>query len=178
MKTYRTLLLSAALAGIVISSCDELLSDLLKFNTQWYTVDFSISPDQIGDETFKSEELSVDVDSVLEANGISRDLISSIRISDARVSILTPGQKFDPLDKLEINLSTEALGSKLVAWTDTIPATDTILVMELNRDDLQDYLLEDRFTVTASGNLNSRVSQVVDLRAELRWVISGKLTEE
>ena len=177
MKTFRIILLSISLAGILSTACDELLADLLKFNTQWYEIDFPIEPDQIGDVVFKTDEFTVNVDSVLEANNVTRDRISSIRISDAKVTILTPGQNFDPLDRLELTLDAEGLEAKVVAWVDSIPAGDTIVELELSKEDLQEYLLLSEFKVSAGGQLNSRVEKTVDMRGQFRWIIGGKITE-
>ncbi len=176
MKTQRIILALIAAAALVLPACDALLADLLKFNSEWYTLEFTIEPtDEVGDLIFKTEDISADVDSVLEANGVSRDNLNSAKMSDATVSILTEDCTFDPVTRVELFLETPTLGSKRVAWIDTIPENATVIELKLTEDDLQEYLLEDNFTFTASGTLNSKVDKRVDLLAKIRFLIRGGL---
>ncbi len=178
MKNYRNTFFIIAAAAIVFSACEDLLGDLLKFNSGWYTTEFTIEPsDETGDIIFKTEELSADVDSILEANGVTQENLNSIRISDAKVSILTEDCTFDPVTRIEFFLETSSLGSTRVAWLDTIPQDATSIELELSLDDLQEYLMEETFTLTASGNLGTRVDKDVDLVAEIRFLIRGGLAQ-
>lgn len=175
MKTTRLILILFIAAGILATACEDLLGDLLKFNTQWYTLEFSIdTTDQVGTVTFITEEFDADLDSVLEANSVSMDNISDARLSDAIVSILTPGKNFDPVGSLQIYIETPGKGSTLVAWLETVPTGVTEIVLDLTEDDLQEYLTETTFRATATGVLNSKVDEVVDLKADFRWLIGFK----
>jgi len=176
MKTTKTLLIIIAAATIFSTGCDELIGDLLKFNTEWYSVDFFINPsDEVGDLVFKTDTIEVDIDSVLQANGLSAENIGSAKLSDARVTVLTEGCNFDPVKKVELFIETSNLGSTRIAWLDEIPSDTTIIELDLYMDDLQDYLLEDEFILTAKGTLLTKVDKTVDLTADLRWIIRGSL---
>jgi hypothetical protein len=176
MKTTKILLILLAAAAIFSSACDELLGDLLKFNSQWYSIDFPINPsDELGYLVFTTDTIEVDIDSVLEANGLSADNIGSAKMSDAKVTILTEGCNFDPVENVELFIETSNLGSTMIAWLDEIPSGATMIELDLNLDDLQDYLLEDEFIFTAKGTLLTKVDKTVDLTADLRWIIRGSL---
>jgi len=176
MKTTKTLLILLAAAAIFSTTCDELLGDLLKFNTQWYSIDFAINPsDEVGDLVFKTDTIEVDIDSVLEANGLSAENIGSAKLSDAKVTVHTDGCNFDPVKNVELFIETSNLGSTRVAWLDEIPSDTTMIELDLYMDDLQDYLLEDEFILTAKGTLLTQVDKTVDLTADLRWIIRGSL---
>ena len=178
MKTTRIFLMILVSAGILATACDDLLGDLLKFDSGWYSVEFTIDPsDAVGDIVFKTEEVDANIDSVLEANGVSLENLESARLSDARFSILTEGYNFDPVSRVELFIETPSLGNTRLAWLDSVPIGVTTIELELNNNDLMDYLLEDKFTLTASGTLSSKVEHTLDLKAELRFLIKGGLAQ-
>ncbi|HEC42660.1 MAG TPA: hypothetical protein ENI20_07520 [Bacteroides sp.] len=177
MKTTKILIIIIALAGIFATACDELLGDLLKFNSEWFSVEFTIEPsDEVGDLVFSTEEFEANLDSVLDANGVDRENIASAKLSDAKISILTDGCNFDPVESVELLIETPGLGSTRIAWLDSIPDGVTMIELELNMDDLQAYLLETQFKVTAAGTLSEKVDKTVELVADIRWIIRGDLT--
>ena len=179
MKTSGIITILIAAAIILSTACDELLGDLLKFNTQWYSVDFTIDPsDEVGELVFKTDTIEVDIDSVLQARGLSEENIGSAKLSDAMVTIHTEGCNFDPVENVELFIETPDLGSTRVAWLDEIPSDTTSIQLDLYMDDLQDYLLEDEFIFTAKGNLSAKVDKTVELTADLRWIIRGSVVEE
>ncbi len=176
MKTSKIFLMLLMAAGIFTSGCDELLSDLLKFNSEWYSMKFPINPsDTVGDLVFTTEEFDANIDSVLSANGVSQEKLKSARVSDARFTILTEGYTFDPVTRVELFIETPTLGSTRLAWLDPVPRGVTMIELDLNMDDLQDYLLEDKFTLTAQGTLASKVDQTIDFLAEIRFILQGGL---
>ena len=76
---------------------------------------------------------------------------------------------------MELFIETSTLGSTRLAWLDTVPRGVTMIELDLNMDDLQDYLLEDTFTLTAQGTLASKVDQTIDFLAEIRFILQGGL---
>ncbi len=165
-----------AAVAIYATGCDELLADLLKFNGEWYTIDFTIDPeDNLGEIELISKTYEPNLDSLFEAEGLSRENLKSVKISDAEVSVVDTGNTFDPLSSIEVFMSTPGLGSTKVAWLDTVPPGVSKVVLDLNRDDLKAYLMEDEFTFTANGTLQSKVTEVVNLEARVRFVYRGNL---
>ena len=178
MKTTKIFLILLAAAVIFAPACDELLGDLLKFDSEWYPLPFTIEPtDAIGDLVFTTGEFDANLDSILNANGVSNETLKSARVSDARVTILTAGYNFDPVTSIELFIETPNLGSTRLAWLDSVPRGVTTVDLDLNTDDMQDYLLENMFKLTASGTLVSKVDHTVDLLAEIRFVLKGGLTQ-
>ena len=51
-----------------------------------------------------------------------------------------------------------------------------MIELDLSMDDLQEYLLETKFMVIAAGTLKTKVDKTIDLTADIRWIIRGKLT--
>jgi hypothetical protein len=176
MKATRIIFILIAAAAIFSTACDDLLSDLLKFNSQWYAVEFSINPsDEVGDLVFVTDEIYANVDSVLIANGVDTANLKSVRMSDARVTVLTEGYTFDPITSMELFMETPTLGKTRIAWLDTVPRGEIMIELDLNKDDLKDYILEDRFIFTAKGHLDSGVPEKIDFLAEFRYVMQGGL---
>ena len=176
MKTTRNILILLSVAVLFSTACDDLLSDLLKFNSQWYPAEFSIDPSYaLGDTVLTTDEISVNVDSVLEANGISKENLRSVRMSDAKITVLTEGYNFDPLTRVDFFMDSPGLGLTKVAWLDTVPQGVTTIELDLNKDDLSDYLEEDSFIFTATGHLGEKVTEKIDFLAEFRYVLQGGL---
>lgn len=178
MKTRTIILLILAAAAVMAAGCDELLSDLLKFNGEWFRKEFTINPsDEVGDLIFTTEDFLVNLDSLLDAHNLLPENLRSAEVSDARVVILSEGQTFDPVSKVEFFMESPGLGNIRVAWIDPVPRGQDTVFLELSDEDLQDYLFEDVFRFTASGTLNSTVDDTVDMVAEIRFVFRGKLVE-
>ena len=176
MKTTKIFLILLAAALVFSYACDELLGDLLKFDTETYTLNFTIEPtDTIGFLEFSSEDKEANVDSILEANGIPPDRLKSARVSDVKVTILTEGCTFDPVSNVELSIETTSLGSTRLAWLDPVPRDSTTVILEITKNDLQEYLQEDKFTITVSGTLNSIVDKTVDLVTELKFIVRGSV---
>ncbi len=176
MKTTRNILILLSLAVLLSTACDELLSDLLKFNSQWYPREFSIdATDELGDVLFISDNIDANIDSALAANGISQENLRSVRMSDAKVTVLTEGHTFDPVTKIELFMDSPNLGKTRIAWLDTVPRGVTMIELDMNLDDLTDYMNEESFIFTATGYLESKVTEQVDFLAEFRYVMQGGL---
>jgi hypothetical protein len=167
-----------AAVTVLIPACDDLISELLKFNSQWYSEEFSIETDQSpGEIEFVSETVYANVDSVLEENGVTMETIKSIRMSDARITILTEDQTFDPVSSLEMFIETPTLGKTRIAWLDSVPIGARTIDLDLNKDDLKDYIVEESFIFSASGNLVTKVEKTIDCLAEFRYVMQGGLEQ-
>lgn len=178
MKMRRIILVVFAAAMVFSSGCDDLLSDLLKFNGEWYPFEFSIEPeDEVGEIEFVSDEFDANIDSLFEAEGLSRENLKSVKISDAEITVITAGYTFDPITSVELIMETPGLGSKTVAWLDTVPRGVTTIELDLSGDDLQEYLMEETFRFTVSGYLETRVDDKVDFEGRVRYVYRGGLGE-
>lgn len=176
MKTSRLILPLFAAVVIFSTACDGLLSDLLKFNSQWYPVDFSLNPSHVvGDTTFVTDVMDANLDSALAAHGFSRENLRSVRMSDAKISVLTKDYTFDPVTRFEFFMDSPGLGMKKVAWLDTVPRGVTTIELDLNNDDLSDYMIEDSFIFTAKGYVAEQVTGNIDFLAEIRYVMQGGL---
>jgi len=176
MKTTRNILILLSVAVLFSTACDELLLDLLKFNSQWYPREFSINAsDEIGDIELIWNIMDANVDSALLANGLSEENLRSVRMSDAKVTVLSEGYTFDPLTKIELFMDSPKLGKVRVAWLDTVPRGVTTIELNLNKDDLTDYMKEESYIFTATGYLQEKVTEKVDFLAEFRYVMQGGL---
>jgi hypothetical protein len=176
MKTYKIFLLMVAVAAIFVSSCDDLLADLLKFVVDGEPYEFAIYPqDTPGRLEFSAENYYLNIDSIFNANGLSDESLRSIEASDAVVTIVTEGYNFDPLGSLEIHIEAGNLDPIRLAWLDTIPDGTTSIELDLSEEDVQDYFFEDYFSVKASATLLSTVEDTVDLVAIVKFLFRGGL---
>ena len=178
MRTNRLILLALAAFGTLMAGCDDFLSELLKFNTEWYTVDFYIDPsDQVGEIDLATDTIEANLDSILDVYNLPQENIRSIKLSDAKIYVLTNGYNFDPLTRGELVIATNNLEEKRIAWLDTIPRGVTMVELKLTDDDLKDYLLESNYIIKARGYLETRVDQQVHMKANIRYIIRGDFSE-
>jgi hypothetical protein len=182
MKTKRIIPILIAAAMIIMPACDDFLAELLKLDTEWVEMKFYIDPDdQVGLVEFDETVHTLGLDSLLEAHGYSRENIESIKVKQIKAYVLTNGFVFNPpLSSMEFHLETPAnpmLDPVKVAWLDPVPTDTTMVELEKYEDDLQEYIMEDLFHVSARGNLLSQVGQSVELQANIRFVIRFKSSE-
>jgi hypothetical protein len=179
MKTKRIIPILIAAAMITMPACDDFLAELFKLDSEWLEMKFYIEPDdQVGLVEFDETVHTLGLDSLLGAHGYSRDNIESIKVKQIKAYVLTESFVFNPpLSSLEFYMETPAnpgLDPVKVAWLDPVPTDTTMVELEKYEDDLQEYIMENIFHVSARGNLLSQVGQNVELQANIRFVIRFK----
>ena len=81
----------------------------------------------------------------MEENNTSSDLIETVTLTDAELTITLPEDKdFSSLRSLDVYLKADGLDDVLVAWADSIPDDiGNTLTLESSDANLKDYLLKD-----------------------------------
>lgn len=172
MKIYLRI---AAIFGLIIFltvSCDDVINDLLTFDSQYYIIDFAVDPiDRTGYHIFTEETSKSSLDSLLEAKNISREKLKEVHVKETVVNITdTDASKtFDPLEKLSITIYTKTLGEKTIASIDPIPRGLRELTLVLEEDDLKDYLYEDEFILSTIGVLKERTYKIIPMQAKVKF---------
>jgi len=161
-----------------INSCDEHVDDLLTFDSEEYCVEFTIDPlDRAGLHIFTEEALQSDLDSLMEANGVTKEKLESAHLKDAKVEIMNSNESlnFDILDLVKFTLYTDSLGESTVAEIDSIPKGVRILNLEVYGEDVQAFLYDDTYIFSAKGLLNARTFEIMELRAKFTFQFKTSL---
>lgn len=181
MKTNRIILIMIAAAMIAMPACDGFLAELLKFDSGWLEMKFYIEPsDEVGLIEFDTTVHTLGLDSLLNAHGLARENIGSIEVKKVKAYVLTNDYTFNPLTSLELYINTPdnpGLDPIKLAWLDPVPRDTTMIELEKYEENLQEYIMENLFQITAKGYLESQVDQKVELQANIQFVISGDFSE-
>lgn len=177
MKNYLGIILIFLFLSFASVSCEDLFG-LLNFDSKEYTLDFVIQPvDKIGYHIFKEEVLVSDLDSILEANDVSKERLREVNIKEAVARITSPDTTvfFDPLASFSVTIYTDSLGETTIAEMDPVPDGLRELTLTLKKDDLINYLFESEFMLSAEGVLSEQTSEPVPVQVKVKFVFKAGL---
>ncbi len=176
-------LLFGALGLMILSgfmqSCEDLLGDLLDFDTGYYSVNFTINEeDEIGAYVWAQEAIRSDIDSLLDKNGLSRDNIDEVTIKEVIFLINNEdtSYNFNPIKSAKASLSADKVIERIVAEVDDVPdGVREIVFDDLKDTDVKAYLLSSEFKLKTSGVIDEPITDAIDVKAKIRFKISAKL---
>jgi len=180
MKNYLRIFCSILILFFLSVSCEDLLSDFLTFDSNYYVIDFAVDPtDRTGYHIFTEETARSDIDSLLEANNVLREKLKEVHAKEAVVKITDAdaSNTFDPLEKLSVTIYTKSLGEKTIASIDQIPDGLRDLTLILEEDDLMDYLFEDEFVLSTIGILKERTYKIIPMQARVKFEFKAGITK-
>lgn len=135
----------AAIAVFGLSSCDfdEFTQFDMEFNSS-ITVPAS-SGINLPFDLF-TPEITTNSESTFGSNNTSADLIESIKLTAMNLDITAPGDRdFDFLNSIKIYIDADGLSELMIASLTDIPADVDNIELEVNDNDLKDYLTKDKF---------------------------------
>ena len=170
------------LAFLTLLSCEK-LDDLVEepissFSTGYYGMDFMVeATDVIGGHIFAEEFIENDLNDVVTQLGFSEDQIESIELEEAKVNIAESENysDFNMLGAVELTVYTDSQGETKIAWLNPVPTNKSELSLDLTEEDVLPYFREDRFILTAQGQLTQRINENVKLHAKVKFRIRAKL---
>jgi ribosome maturation factor RimP len=180
MKIYFRILSITVILFLLSAGCEEILSDLLTFDSDYYIIDFEVDPiDKTGYHIFTEEIAKSDLDSLLEANGVSKEKLEEVHVKEAVLKITDSDASitFDPLEKISVTIYTEELKEKTIISIDHIPDGSRELEPVLDEDDIKDYLFEDEFILSAIGVLEERTYKTIPVQAKVKFEFRAGLKE-
>lgn len=172
MKIYFRITVLFGILFFVSVSCEDPVSDQQTFDSQYYVIDFAVDPvDRTGYQIFTEETSISNIDSVLEANNLSREKLKEVQVKEAFINITDTdaSSTFDPLEILSITIYTKTLGEKTIATIDPVPRGFRELTLVLEEDDLKDFLYEDEFMLSAVGVLKERTYKIIPMQAKVKF---------
>jgi hypothetical protein len=172
MKIYLRTVSIFVLLFFISVSCEDIVNDLLTFDSQYYVIDFAVDPvDRTGYHIFTEETSRSNLDSLLEVNNISREKLQEVHVKEAVINITDSdtASTFDPLEILSVTIYTRTLGEKTIATIDPVPCGLRELTLTLEEDDLKDFLYEDEFMLSTVGVLKVRTYKIIPMQAKVKF---------
>src|SRR4030042_6907060 len=151
MKNHLGIIIIIIFLSFSSVGCEDLLN-LLTFESKEYTLEFVVKPvDQAGYHIFKEEVLKSDLDSILDANDVSKERLKEVNIKEAIAMITSPDTTvfFDPLASFTVTIYTDSLGETTIAEMNPVPDGLRELSLPLKDDDIKKYLFESDFILSA-----------------------------
>jgi len=113
------------------------------------------------DETFKN-------------NNTRADLVKDVSLNKLSLTITDPsGQNFDFLQKIEIDISTNANDQIRLAYLDAVPRNATSIDLISTDARLDTYLKASSYTLTTKVQTNQALAREVTVRADSRFKVTA-----
>ena len=159
-----------------LTSCEGLFNEVLTAETDYFEMDFTIEAS--GRDKFQifSEELfSNEIEKALNEAGISTDLLQSVYLKEAEVSITSQGTytNFNFLKFAELTVYTDSLRDEKIAFLDPVPRDLSIINLELSSENLLPYFQSPEFLLTAQGYLLEIIYENIDMHARVKFELKG-----
>jgi hypothetical protein len=143
-----SIIMSLVAGAFMMQSCEE-LKDLAAFDvdkdlpSQYFTLDSASTKDK-GEKMLYESSFFVNLDSILEANGVDRGNVSDGRFDQISLSIDNPSPKmqFGFLSKVTFKLSEtpDFAVENTIASASNIQVGDTEIVLNINSQNLDNYI--------------------------------------
>jgi hypothetical protein len=173
MKKALKLAIPAILFAGVVASC-EMFGDILDitFETNEYTIDFTVNPATAGDYTFAEEILQSDIQEQVEEYGGGAVSLQGISVSEAKLKILTEGITFDTFDRINVYIGTDDTENVLVGSATISAEGLTEISLNLTEEELKDIFDSEEYIVTVTGSLGEELTVAVDMLLVLKYNVA------
>lgn len=129
---------------------------------------------------FTSEEIETDIQSLMSANGLSIDNLSSVKVKSVTLSIIDNDSipyTFDLVSKMETKIGQTTDGTLIkFAGKDPVPATQlTNLALDVNEIELLDYFKKSKLKFELAGHTNHPITHTFHIQVEMRVSFEGEV---
>jgi len=173
----RGLILSALYFAVgFFTGCEELFNEIPIAETDYYEIDFTVQASDLqGFQIFIEEEFDSELDKILNESGIPPELLESVTLKEADLSITSQGTyyNFDVMKFVELTVYHDSLGEKKIALLNPIPPGRSAISLELSTENLLPYFRVSTFILTAQGFLRERIHEDMELNARVKFEIKG-----
>ena len=177
LTRLKTLGIIGATLSILFTSCEGLFEDFgINFDSDYVIVDFVIPPtSDTGYYSFPSEAVTTNIDSLMEAQGMTEDDILSIEIKDVIIEIKSGGENFNAFSYVEASARYDS-SEMIFAYQDTIPQDVSTLKCKYIKDDLSPYVMVPEFQLVASGLVISPIEDSLVITGKVKFNVQTTFT--
>jgi hypothetical protein len=157
----------------VLSYCSE-VEDLLTFNisdeTQ-FTVQ-STSPLNLPIE-IATPSVTTNSNQKFQNNNTKADLVKDVKLTELKLTVLTPNKNFSFMKSIEIFISTSQTNEIKLAWLDEFPTTATIVNLNTTNAKLDEYVKAESYNLRTRVVTDESLSQSVDIKADIKFIVTA-----
>ncbi|WP_419868857.1 hypothetical protein [Chryseobacterium sp. CT-SW4] len=164
----KNLVLTAIVASTALVSCGTVQS--LVQNTFPYTANVLISTGVPADKEVSSTATATNVQTWFGGNNNAK--IKDVRISDAKVSVVSPsGGNLSSLKSIKVYISSNGTGERLVASRNNISANSSSLNLDINSESgyLDEVVKSSGLTVRTVYELKNQTTSDMNLKVTLNF---------
>jgi hypothetical protein len=163
----KNIFLTAAIASVALVSCGTVQS--LVQNTFPYTANVLVSTGVPADKEVSSTATATNVQTWFGGNNNAK--IKDVRISDAKVSVVSPsGGNLSALKSIKVYISSSGTGEKLVASRSDISTDASSLNLDLGNSGFLDEVVKSTgVTVRTVYELKNQTSSDMNLKVALNF---------
>lgn len=163
----KNIVLTAVIASAALVSCGTVQS--LVQNTFPYTANVMISTGVPANQEVSSTATATNVQTWFGGNNNAQ--IKDVRISDAKVSVVSPsGGNLSALKSIKVYISSNGTGEKLVASRTDISTTSSSVNLDLNDTGYLDSIVKSSgLTVRTVYELRNQTTSDMNLRVALNF---------
>lgn len=163
----KNIVLTAVIASAALVSCGTVQS--LVQNTFPYTANVMISTGVPANQEVSSTATATNVQTWFGGNNNAQ--IKDVRISDAKVSVVSPsGGNLSALKSIKVYISSSGTGEKLVASRTDISTTSSSVNLDLNDTGYLDNIVKSNgLTVRTVYELRNQTTSDMNLRVALNF---------
>ncbi|RKS96034.1 hypothetical protein [Chryseobacterium defluvii] len=163
----KNIILTAAIASVALVSCGTVQS--LVQNTFPYTANVLISTGVPANQEVSSTATATNVQTWFGGNNNAQ--IKDVRISDAKVSVVSPsGGNLSALKSIKVYISSGGTGEKLVASRNDISTTSSSVNLDLNDTGYLDNVVKSNgLTVRTVYELRNQTTSDMNLKIALNF---------
>ncbi len=163
--------------SLLYTSCEGLFDELgIDFDSDYVVVEFTIPPvSDTGYYSFPSEEVTTNIDSLLEAKGMTEDDILSVTIKDIILEIKDGAENFDAFSYVEASVLFDSEEMKF-AYLDTIPKGVSALDCKYINDDLSPYVMVPEFQLVAGGQVIAPIEEIMTITGKVKFTVQTSVS--
>jgi hypothetical protein len=154
---------------LLLQSCNEL--GKVKFNSS-YSKDFSIYPDTVITETTLAQEIvACNIDSLLHANNVPKDIVESVKVKEIVVKSKN-GKTLNGIKSFKTIFIPENLPEVVLADLPSLPENTTSVTLKLKNNDLKKYMILNKYTLKLNGTLMNKDTILINLSIKYEYTTS------
>ncbi|NJM16209.1 MAG: hypothetical protein HC896_13275 [Bacteroidales bacterium] len=161
----------SAFAVLFLSSCEE-FADQFAFDVDGQTITFDMvaAPNPAGEFVYVTDLSDINLDSVINAQGVDPDAIQDISFEEATIDIVGDGN-FDAFGSVEAWLSASNMNDMLLASADSIAEGAKQIPMQLATTSAKDILDGTGYSFALRGDLKQALEDTLVLKGTLKYKI-------
>jgi hypothetical protein len=108
-----------------------------------------------------------------ENNNTRADLVKDVKLTELKLTIMTPNKNFSFMKSVEIFISTGQGNEVKLAWLDEFPTTATSVNLNTSNAKLDEYVKAESYNLRTRVVTDESLSQPVDIKVDLKFIVTA-----